>query len=45
MLFRQVLHEHLGCASYLIAGDGEAVVVDPKWAIEDYLASLPSRSS
>ena len=37
MLFRQVLHEDLGCASYLIAG-GEAVVVDPKWEIEDYLA-------
>jgi len=38
MLFRQVLHEDLGCASYLIADGGEAVVVDPKWEIEDYLA-------
>ncbi len=37
MFFRQVLHEDLGCASYLIAGGGEAVVVDPKWEIEDYL--------
>ncbi len=37
MLFRQILHEDLGCASYLIAGGGEAVVVDPKWEIEDYL--------
>jgi hydroxyacylglutathione hydrolase len=38
MLFRQVLHEDLGCASYLIAGDSEAVVVDPMWEIEAYLA-------
>jgi hydroxyacylglutathione hydrolase len=37
MLFRQVLHEDLGCASYVIADGGEAVVVDPKWEIEDYL--------
>ena len=38
MLFRQVLHEDLGCASYLIADGGEAAIVDPKWEIEDYLA-------
>ncbi len=38
MLFRQVLHEDLGCASYVIADGGEAAVVDPKWEIEDYLA-------
>ena len=38
MFFRQVLHEDLGCASYVIADDGEAVVVDPKWQVEDYLA-------
>src|SRR5215208_1600382 len=37
MFFRQILHEDLGCASYVIADAGEAVVVDPKWAIEDYL--------
>jgi hydroxyacylglutathione hydrolase len=37
MLFRQVLHEDLGCASYVIADGGEAAVVDPKWQIEDYL--------
>jgi rhodanese-related sulfurtransferase/glyoxylase-like metal-dependent hydrolase (beta-lactamase superfamily II) len=37
MFFRQVLHEDLGCASYVIADGGEAVVVDPKWDIEDYL--------
>jgi hydroxyacylglutathione hydrolase len=38
MLFRQVLHEDLGCSSYLIADGSEAAVVDPKWEIEDYLA-------
>jgi hydroxyacylglutathione hydrolase len=35
--FRQILHEDLGCASYLIADQGEALVVDPKWEIADYL--------
>lgn len=38
MFFRQVLHEDLGCASYVIADGGEAAVIDPKWRIEDYLA-------
>jgi hydroxyacylglutathione hydrolase len=38
MFFRQVLHEDLGCASYVIADDGEAAVIDPKWDVEDYLA-------
>ena len=38
MFFRQVLHEDLGCASYVVADGGEAAVIDPKWAIEDYLA-------
>src|SRR5919201_337965 len=37
MLFRQILHEDLGCASYVIADGGEAAIVDPKWQIEDYL--------
>src|SRR5919108_1292789 len=37
MFFRQVLHEDLACASYVIADGGEAAVVDPKWAIEEYL--------
>jgi hydroxyacylglutathione hydrolase len=37
MFFRQVLHEDLACASYVIADGGEAAVVDPKWEIEDYL--------
>ena len=39
MLFRQVIHEDLGCASYLV-GDvdaGVAAVVDPQWDIEPYL--------
>jgi hydroxyacylglutathione hydrolase len=38
MFFRQVLHEDLGCASYLVADGGEAAVIDPKWDVEDYLA-------
>ncbi|HEU4450215.1 MAG TPA: rhodanese-like domain-containing protein [Gaiellaceae bacterium] len=38
MFFRQVLHDDLGCASYVVADGGEAAVVDPKWEIEDYLA-------
>jgi hydroxyacylglutathione hydrolase len=37
MFFRQVLHEDLGCASYVVADGGEAAVIDPKWEIEDYL--------
>lgn len=39
MLFRQFVDDDLGCASYLI-GDpagGEAVVVDPAYAIEQYV--------
>jgi hydroxyacylglutathione hydrolase len=38
MFFRQVLHEDLGCASYVVADGGDAAVIDPKWEIEDYLA-------
>lgn len=37
MFFRQILHEDLGCASYVVAAGGEAAVVDPKWEIEEYL--------
>src|SRR3954454_4704903 len=39
MLFRQVIHEDLGCASYLVGDVGEAVaaVIDPQWDIEPYL--------
>src|SRR4029453_1942268 len=39
LLFRQIIHEDLGCASYLI-GDEQAsvaVVVDPQWDIDPYL--------
>jgi glyoxylase-like metal-dependent hydrolase (beta-lactamase superfamily II)/rhodanese-related sulfurtransferase len=40
MIFRQLTHDDLGCASYLIGDDaaGVAAVVDPKLAIEEYLA-------
>jgi hydroxyacylglutathione hydrolase len=39
MLFRQVIHEDLGCASYLVGdvGTGVAAVVDPQWNVEPYL--------
>ncbi len=37
MFFRQILHRDLGCASYLLADAGEAVVVDPRWDIDEYL--------
>jgi rhodanese-related sulfurtransferase/glyoxylase-like metal-dependent hydrolase (beta-lactamase superfamily II) len=44
MLFRQIIHEDLGCASYLVADreSGVAAVVDPQWDIDPYrrLASL-----
>jgi hydroxyacylglutathione hydrolase len=39
MLFRQIVHEDLGCASYVV-GDvsaGVAAVVDPQWDIDPYL--------
>jgi hydroxyacylglutathione hydrolase len=41
VLFRQFVDEDLGCGSYLV-GDtaaGEAIVVDPAFAIEQYLAA------
>jgi len=39
MIFRQIPHDDLGCASYLIGDDdaGVAAVVDPKFEIEEYL--------
>ncbi|HEV3478234.1 MAG TPA: MBL fold metallo-hydrolase [Gaiellaceae bacterium] len=39
MLFRQFVDDDLGCASYLIGDEnsGEAVVVDPAYAIEPYV--------
>ena len=38
MLFRQIIHEDLGCASYLVADReaGVAVVVDPQWDVDPY---------
>jgi hydroxyacylglutathione hydrolase len=39
VVFRQLVDDDLGCASYLIGDEaaGEAVVVDPAYAIERYL--------
>jgi glyoxylase-like metal-dependent hydrolase (beta-lactamase superfamily II)/rhodanese-related sulfurtransferase len=39
MIFRQFIHEDLGCASYLVGDEdaGEAAVVDPRFEIDDYL--------
>jgi len=39
MLFRQIVHEDLGCASYLVGdpGSGVAAVIDPQWDIDPYL--------
>ncbi|MGE5275299.1 MAG: MBL fold metallo-hydrolase [Verrucomicrobiota bacterium] len=41
MLLRQFVDEDLGCASYLVGdeGAGEAVVIDPSYAIEPYLGA------
>jgi len=39
MIFRQITHDDLGCASYLIGdeGAGVAAVVDPRFEIDEYL--------
>jgi hydroxyacylglutathione hydrolase len=39
MLFRQITHDDLGCASYLVGDDdaGVAAVVDPRLEIDEYL--------
>jgi glyoxylase-like metal-dependent hydrolase (beta-lactamase superfamily II)/rhodanese-related sulfurtransferase len=39
MIFRQILHDDLGCASYLIGDEraGVAAVVDPRFEIDEYL--------
>jgi hydroxyacylglutathione hydrolase len=41
MIFRQFIHEDLGCASYLIGDQqaGVAAVVDPKFEIDGYLST------
>ena len=45
MQFRQFVSDDLGCASYLIGdgSSGEALVVDPAYAIEQYLAEAEKR--
>nr|MDQ4040653.1 MBL fold metallo-hydrolase [Actinomycetota bacterium] len=39
MVFRQLIHDDLGCASYLVGdeGAGVAAVVDPRLDVEEYL--------
>jgi len=39
MIFRQITHDDLGCASYLIGDErsGNAAVVDPRFEIDEYL--------
>jgi glyoxylase-like metal-dependent hydrolase (beta-lactamase superfamily II)/rhodanese-related sulfurtransferase len=39
LIFRQITHDDLGCASYLVGDDaaGVAAVVDPRWEIDVYL--------
>jgi L-ascorbate metabolism protein UlaG (beta-lactamase superfamily) len=39
MIFRQITHDDLGCASYLVGDDdaGLAAVVDPRLDIDEYL--------
>ncbi|MBA2239822.1 MAG: MBL fold metallo-hydrolase [Solirubrobacterales bacterium] len=39
MIFRQITHDDLGCASYLIGDEkaGEAAIVDPRFEIDVYL--------
>jgi hydroxyacylglutathione hydrolase len=39
VLFRQIVNEDLGCASYLVgdSGAGVGAVIDPQWEIEPYL--------
>src|SRR3954467_14760527 len=39
MIFRQITHDDLGCASYLVVdgGCGVAAVVDPRFEVDEYL--------
>ena len=45
MIFTQFVDDDLGCASYLVGDEktGESVVVDPAFAIEQYLAEAEKR--
>ena len=47
MLFRQFVDDDLGCASYLIGDEssGTAVVIDPAYAIEQYLAEAKKQKA
>jgi glyoxylase-like metal-dependent hydrolase (beta-lactamase superfamily II)/rhodanese-related sulfurtransferase len=40
MIFRQITHDDLGCASYLVGDEhaGVAAVIDPRFEIDDYLS-------
>lgn len=40
MIFRQFIHDDLGCASYLVGDQdaGQAAVIDPKFEIDEYVA-------
>jgi hydroxyacylglutathione hydrolase len=39
VIFRQLIHDDLGCASYLIGDEkvGVAAVVDPRFEVDEYL--------
>src|SRR5918997_1710852 len=39
MIFRQIIHDDLGCASYLVGDEdaGVAAVVDPRFEVDEYL--------
>jgi hydroxyacylglutathione hydrolase len=37
MIFRQILYDDLGCASYFLADGGQAVVVDSRWDVDVYV--------
>jgi hydroxyacylglutathione hydrolase len=47
MIFTQFVDDALGCASYLVGdpGTGDAVVVDPAFAIEQYLEEAERRDA
>jgi hydroxyacylglutathione hydrolase len=47
VLFRQFVDDDLGCASYLVGDEssGEAVVIDPAYAIEQYLDEAKSQKA
>jgi glyoxylase-like metal-dependent hydrolase (beta-lactamase superfamily II)/rhodanese-related sulfurtransferase len=46
MLFSQIIHEDLGCASYMVASteNHECVVIDPRWEIGPYLETAKAHS-